>query len=209
MKSNIIAKKALNESSGFSFCMQKCSSMLIIAAALLFSMNIYSQVGINTNGAAPNNSAMLDVSSTSSGILINRMSTVQMNAIVTPAEGLMIFNVDNSCFYTYVNGAWKSMSCPTPCTVPSAPAATAATALNSGSFLANWNVSSGATSYLLDVSTVNTFATCLPAYNNLNVGNVTSFTIAGLTTSTPYYYRLRAVTGLCKSSNSNIITAVP
>lgn len=43
-------------------------------------------------------------------------------------------------------------------------------------------------------------------YDNLNVGNVTTYPITGLTENTTYYYRVRAVSGTAQSNNSNTIT---
>ena len=44
----------------------------------LFNNTIYSQnVGINTNGAAPDASALLDIASTAGGLLIPRMTLAQ------------------------------------------------------------------------------------------------------------------------------------
>ena len=50
------------------------------------------QMGVNSTGAAPATSAILDVSSTTKGFLLPRMTTTQRNAIPFPATGLMIFN---------------------------------------------------------------------------------------------------------------------
>ena len=44
----------------------------------------------------------------------------------------------------------------------------------------------------------------VPGYENLDVGNVTSYNVTGLTQGTTYYYRVRAV-GQTTSSNSNVI----
>ncbi|MFH6993373.1 fibronectin type III domain-containing protein [Flavobacterium sp. FlaQc-48] len=66
-------------------------------------------------------------------------------------------------------------------------------------FTANWNTEVNASSYLLDVSTVNNFASFVGSYNGLDIGNVTSYTITGLTAGTPYYYRVRAKNG-CNTS---------
>ncbi|MDZ7900005.1 MAG: hypothetical protein U5N85_18510 [Arcicella sp.] len=50
------------------------------------------QMGVNSTGAAPATSSILDVSSTTKGFLMPRMTTTQRNAIPFPAQGLMIFN---------------------------------------------------------------------------------------------------------------------
>src|SRR5664279_3594997 len=54
----------------------------------LFSQN----VSINSTGDLPDTSAMLDVSSTTKGFLMPRMTTVQRDAIILPATGLALFN---------------------------------------------------------------------------------------------------------------------
>ena len=50
------------------------------------------QMGVNSTGAAPATSSILDISSTTKGFLMPRMTTTQRNAIPFPATGLMIFN---------------------------------------------------------------------------------------------------------------------
>lgn len=52
----------------------------------------FSQVGIGTT--APDSSSILDISSTTQGVLIPRLTTVQINAITNPATGLMVYNTD-------------------------------------------------------------------------------------------------------------------
>jgi len=89
---------------------------------------------------------------------------------------------------------------------PEAPVATAATSLGSTSFTANWGRSVLATGYYLDVSTDPAFATFVTGYRNLSVGRTLKL-VQGLTSSTTYYYRVRAVSsGGLVSYNSNIIT---
>lgn len=67
-------------------------------------------VAINTDSSAPNTSAILDIKSTSKGILIPRMTTAQRTAIETPAKGLMLFDVTtNSCWF-YNGTAWQQLS---------------------------------------------------------------------------------------------------
>ena len=61
------------------------------------------QVGINT--PSPNTSAMLDVTSTTKGILIPRLTKAQKNAIVTPATGLLVYqNAPDSIGFHYYDG---------------------------------------------------------------------------------------------------------
>ncbi|MGZ4080526.1 MAG: hypothetical protein ACXVOH_03565 [Bacteroidia bacterium] len=48
-------------------------------------------VAINENHNSANATAMLDVSSTTKGMLVPRMTTTQRDAISTPATGLLIY----------------------------------------------------------------------------------------------------------------------
>jgi hypothetical protein len=54
----------------------------------------------------PNASSMVDISSTTKGLLIPRMNTTQRNAIVTPAAGLIILNLDDQCLDIYDGANW-------------------------------------------------------------------------------------------------------
>ena len=80
-----------------------CFSLFLLAGISLFA-----QVCISTNGSAPDASAMLDVSSTTRGMLPPRMTTAQRNAIASPAEGLVVYNTDEKALNVYTGTAWKS-----------------------------------------------------------------------------------------------------
>jgi subtilase family serine protease len=88
-------------------------------------------------------------------------------------------------------------------TFPLAPVALPATNITQTSFVANWNTSTGASGYRLDVATDNAFTNFVTGYNDREVGNVLAFTVNGLTTCTYYYFRVRAYGG--PSPNSNVI----
>jgi hypothetical protein len=61
---------------------------------------------------------------------------------------------------------------------PAAPVATAATNVQATSFSANWNASLGATGYRLDVATDSGFTAFVTGYNDLDVGNVLTYSVS-------------------------------
>lgn len=61
-------------------------------------------VGINASGAAPDASALLDLSATNSGFLVPRMTLAQRNAIANPANSLLIYQVNGTTGYYYNEG---------------------------------------------------------------------------------------------------------
>ncbi|HAY71200.1 MAG TPA: hypothetical protein DCX89_04860 [Saprospirales bacterium] len=83
--------------------------LIFLSIIVFFTLNTFAQVGINETGASPHNSAILDVSSTTRGLLIPRMTEAEMNAIVAPADGLMIFNTTDNCFYFRITSGWKKL----------------------------------------------------------------------------------------------------
>lgn len=79
-----------------SYYLAFCFLAFQMSSSILYSQNI----GINSTGALPDSSAVLDVNSTTSGLLAPRMTTTQMNAIVRPATGLLVYNTTLSTFQT-------------------------------------------------------------------------------------------------------------
>ena len=118
-------------------------------------------------------------------------------------------------FRRIVSAAANAASCNYPSNVitsqtssttsPTPPTITLPTNTNCDRFTANWTPVTGATSYLLYVSTNNGFTSTIPGYNGINVGNTTSYPVTGLTYNTTYYYRIQAVTS-CSSSFSTTAT---
>lgn len=62
-------------------------------------------VGIGTTSP----SAPLEVSSTTGGVIMPRMTTSQRNAIASPTDGEMVYDTDLNKFYGYANGAWTAL----------------------------------------------------------------------------------------------------
>lgn len=88
-------------------------SKFIIAVSASFFLLLetsYAQgVGINTDGAAPHSSAVLDVKATDKGMLIPRMTTSQRNSVLNPAIGLIIFNISNNCLNYFSGTEWQDL----------------------------------------------------------------------------------------------------
>lgn len=83
--------------------------LLFALSILICSISLQAQnsIGISPNNATPDASAILDVSSTSQGVLVPRMTQAQRNAISSPANGLMIYQTDDTPgFYFYNGSSW-------------------------------------------------------------------------------------------------------
>lgn len=76
-----------------------CSLLLCLQAS-------YSQVGIGTT--TPDNSSILEVYSTNKGVLFPRMTSAQRDAIVDPALGLIVYNLDENSLQVYSNSSSNS-----------------------------------------------------------------------------------------------------
>jgi len=84
--------------------------VMIISLMMLMTVQMQAQnVGIGDTLFTPDASAILDIKSTTGGLLIPRMTTTQRDAISSPAQSLLIFNTTTTCFETFVNGQWKPL----------------------------------------------------------------------------------------------------
>lgn len=63
---------------------------------------VNAQIGIGT--ITPNASSVLDVTSTTQGMLTPRMTTAQRTAIASPADGLIVYDTTLKVFYYYSTG---------------------------------------------------------------------------------------------------------
>lgn len=86
-------------------------AILLLPLCLIATLSISAQTGvaINTTNTDPHASAVLDVSSTTQGMLIPRMTALQRAAINggAPATGLLVYQTDAPAgFYFYDGSAW-------------------------------------------------------------------------------------------------------
>ena len=75
---------------------------------VLVSWVTFAQIGIGTT--TPDASSALEINSTNKGLLIPRMTTVEMNAIVSPAVGLLVYDTDTKLIWSYNGSAWVKSS---------------------------------------------------------------------------------------------------
>lgn len=88
--------------------------LYILFVFMLTGVKGYTQTVIVTDDAAYTTgqaTAVLDIKSTTKGLLAPRMTQVQRLAITTPAEGLLVYQTDNTKgFYYYSVSAWINLS---------------------------------------------------------------------------------------------------
>lgn len=84
----------------------KKALLSVLALCLLLSF-AQAQTNVGVNTTTPHASAALDVTSTTQGVLVPRMTQSQRIVIASPATGLMIYQTDNTPGFYYYNGsAW-------------------------------------------------------------------------------------------------------
>ncbi|MBX7240865.1 MAG: hypothetical protein K1X92_03885 [Bacteroidia bacterium] len=67
----------------------------------------YSNIGVNN--PLPNTNAIVDINSTTKGILLPRMTTIQRDNILPPPIGLIIYNTDENMPQHYNGTCWLNM----------------------------------------------------------------------------------------------------
>ena len=98
---------------GVEMLIEKLFALALISSFLFLPIIAFSQgVAMNTDGSAADNSAILDIKSTTQGMLTPRMTLAQRALLIgsdgiaghAPAEGCLIYQTDNTPGYYYYNG---------------------------------------------------------------------------------------------------------
>ena len=183
--------------------------MMLFLTGSMFAQT--GSVGINDNGSSPNSKAMLDVSSTTKGLLPPRLTYAQKSLISSPPAGLIVWcsNCGAAGELQIYNGTiWTSLTAGTASGVPGAPTtgtATAGPAQASVPFTAPAsNGGSTITSYTA-TSTPGSFT------GTLTQAGSGTITVTGLTNGTAYTFTVAATnaTGTgAASAASNSVTPV-
>lgn len=89
----------------------------LIAITILIAFFTKAQNTFPASGSAgigtttPNSSSLLEIKSTTKGLLIPRMTSKQRSAITSPAEGLMVYQTDGTKgFYFYNGTTWVAIA---------------------------------------------------------------------------------------------------
>jgi len=80
----------------------------MVIAFLIINTATFAQVGIGTTGD-PDVSSMLEIQSTTKGVLIPRMLTSERTAITSPANGLLVFDTTTKSFWFRDGSTWKEL----------------------------------------------------------------------------------------------------
>ncbi len=95
--------------------MKKHQLIIALLAILLMNMAAQAQtshgLAVNTTSAVSDPSAIMDVSSTTQGALMPRMTSSQRGSIGSPATGLLVYQTDGTPgFYFYTGSAWVNLN---------------------------------------------------------------------------------------------------
>ena len=84
---------------------------VIFVLALLSTSLLHAQsVAINTDGTTAHGSAILDIKSSTKGMLTPRMNSAQRIAIATPAAGLFVYDTDTNSYWYFNGTAWGNLA---------------------------------------------------------------------------------------------------
>lgn len=178
----------------------------------------FSQVGIGTT--TPHASAILELNSNSQGFLPTRVTTVERDGIVAPAEGLFVYNTTNKCYQYFDGASWssclgtagsavKSLVCP-PLPITQG-IYVIGTALNTSNNLIVQLTTTAAASYSITSNTVNGYS--FSAAGVVAMAGTYSIVLSGIGTpilsqTDTFIITLSGVSGTC-TATVDVLPAAP
>jgi len=85
-------------------------NVVILAFLFATASNLQAPVAIASTSITPVASAMLEVQSTTKGVLMPRMTNVEKKLISNPVTGLTIYQTDSTAgYYVYTGSAWTRL----------------------------------------------------------------------------------------------------
>ncbi len=85
--------------------------LTLLLAVLGSCTLLQAQVKIGDNPSNISAGSILELESTNKAFTLPRMTTVQMQAIPSPLNGMIVFNIDSNCIYLYkTNNVWASIN---------------------------------------------------------------------------------------------------
>ena len=200
------------------------SNFIILTLILTSVTNLQAQVGIASGSITPDASSMLEVQSTTKGLLTPRMTTSQKNAISSPATGLTIYQTDSTAgYYVYTGSAWTRLL---TATVPVVDGGTGQSSYTNGQLLIGNTTGNTLTKSTLTAGSGISITNGAGSITITNTGSASDSTFTGsdvtLTNNTGFFnltglsfyasanttYRFRATILYTASQNKGLLFAV-
>ena len=85
-------------------------NIILVCLICVAGFNAKAQsVSINEDASAPDPTALLDIKSTTKGLLIPRMASADRTGIAAPALGLLVYDTDTESFWYYKAAGWLEL----------------------------------------------------------------------------------------------------
>ena len=182
--------------------------LFTLLAAVLFTATTFAQVGINTS--SPHESAALDITSTTGGLLMPRMTNAQRLAIETPAAGLIVYvtDFDEGTFMFHNGTIWGILALGN--SASGAPTSVSATAGNEEATVSFTAPSSNGGLVITSYTATSSPGGLTATVNQSGSGDIT---VTGLTNDTSYTFTVTATnaigTSVASAASNSVTPAVP
>jgi hypothetical protein len=156
---------------------------ILFSILVLAGITATAQVKVGTNPTSIDNSAMLQVDTTTKGFLPPRMTTAERTAITSPAKGLVIYNTTKDCLeINQGTPAAPTWECIGASVTPSVAANCTTAGFNAGTYISGTALSGRTYSVTL---TNNSFASATIAFSAADLTLSDPSLIVGTPTGSP------------------------